>query len=249
MRRRRVGRRNAPMLRPVKMGAQQPVRLFAKHTLMYSNSTTPTAATFQAPLAEFFPLEGNDVIGNGIAGTRNFPSNWVAYASIYNTVRIHGIKITAYFIDVPVQNEAETTSCFYSVPGPNDGIKDVDPYAVTTLLLQDNFMQQKGVRKHKILGDGTQKSSRTVVHNSGYWSIKRIQSELSLDNHVAELEVNADGTAAKLPTLVPYIIHKIVPANQGGFVTNAGYEVRYKVTLYADWFSRRRSFDNSFVQA
>ncbi len=249
VRRRRVGYRNAPMLRPVKMGAQQPVRMFAKHLLTYSNTTTVTVGAFSQSLTEFFPLEGNDVIGSGIAGTRNFPSNWVAYASIYNTVRIHGIKITAYFQDLPVQNENEVTSCFYSVPGPNDGVKDVDPYAVTTLLLEDNMLQQKGIRKHKVLGAGDTNRVKVAIHNSGYWSIKRIQSELSLDNHVAELEVAPDGTAVKLPELFPYIIHKILPAKQGGFGTASVYQVRYVVTLYADWFSRRRSFDNSFTQA
>ncbi len=246
---RRYGARNAPMYRPVRMGAQQPVRMFAKHLLSFSNTTTVTGGAFSQTLNEIFPLQGNDVIGAAVAGTRNFPSNWVAYASIYQTVRIHGIKITAYFQDLPTQPEAGVVSTFYSVPGPNDQSKETDPYSVTSLLLQDNILQQKGVRKNQVLGDGTGKGTKVMVHNSGYWSVKRIQSEITLDNHTAELEVNADGTALKDPELVPYIVHKIIPNRQAGFNAANVYQVRYVVTLYADWFSRRRSFDNSFTQA
>lgn len=235
-----------PMYKPVRMGLQQPVRMFAKHINIVHAQYTPTQGTFQSTVATFFPLSGDNIL-NGTLGQRVRPANWTTYSNIYSTVRIHGVKIDAYFTDLAPQNEGETISTFYSLAGPNDKTVAADPYNITTVLGIDNMLQQKGMRKNRMLGDGTGKTSRTAIHRSGYWSIKRIQSELSLDNDIAELEVNADGSVATPPDLNPQIIHKIVPARQAGFSNTNPVDVRYVVTLYCDWFSRRRAFDPTFT--
>ena len=246
-RRSKRSKRDYPMYRPLKMGFQQPVRMFCKHSLGIQLSIPVTQNGFSATAAKFFPLQGNDVM-TGTAGTRPFPSNWEAYAKIYEKVRIHGIKITAVIDDMTNNSNASFTSNFYSLPGPNSGGEPADPYVVTTAVTVSQFNQLKGIRKNRMIGSGTNSSKRLGMHNGGYWSVKRIQAETSIDGHVAELILNADGTSQHDPEIKPKIIHKLVSNLVGGFGATDSYSCHYKITLYADWYARRRVFDGTFTE-
>lgn len=244
---RRRGKRNAPMYRPVRMGRQQPVRMFAKHIVVINQTCQINAGDFSQRVATFFPTQGNNVL-RGVTGQRMYPANWEAYAAIYGTVRIHGIKIDAYLMNTSANANGGFISTFYSQPGPNGAAEASDPYVVANAITQQAFLQEKGIRKNRVLGTGTQKSSRNNVHKSGYWSVKRIQSENDLAAHETELEVNADGSSLSDPELKMAIFHKLVPEMVTGSASTENLiGVRYVITLYADWSARRRVFAGNFT--
>ena len=224
-----------PLYRPVRAGFQQPVRMFVKHLVNFQITRTWTMGGYSLFSVAIHPLQGNDVFGSSVSGTRPFPSNWETYSRIYSHVRIHGIKITATLTSMQNDANDDNFSVFYSTPGPNDGTTPTDPYSVTTATNVDQFLGVKGLRKNRLLGAGTQKSTKVAVHNAGYWSIKRIQSELSTDAHIAELEVNSDGTSANDPEIVPTIFHKFVTNNNTGRPAGDTVHIRYIIILYADW--------------
>ncbi len=241
-------RRVAPLYRPVKVGHGQPVTILAKHTFNTVQAAAILAGVHEVNAAIFSPMQGNNVL-NGTAGTRAYPMNWTDYSRMYSNVRVHGIKITAYFDDLDAGANDCFTSCWYSLPGPKDGSTPsaVDPYGVTTDLQASLFLQEKQIRKKKFIGSGANKPNGNT-HASGYWSVKRIQSELALDANVTELVVNSDGSAADSPDVIPQVVHKLLATRSGGVGTNVAFSIRYQVTLYCQWYARRRVFETSFTE-
>ncbi len=245
----RKSRRNAPLYRPVRLGHGQPVKALVKHSFNSNHVATFLINGFSVQSMVFTPMQGNNVM-IGTAGTRPFPNNWVDMARQFSNVRVHGVKITAHFDDLEAGANDAFTSCFYSLPGPKDGTEPSasDPYDVTDKIEASQFLQEKQVRKKKFIGSGGNKNWG-VAHNSGYWSIKRIQSELNLDSNVTELVVAADGTAVDSPDVIPQIIHKLVATRDLGIASAESISIRYAVTLYCEWYARRRVYEGTFTEA
>ncbi len=247
-RKRSVGARNAPLYRAVRMGLQQPAQVMVKHSFVIRRSITQTNALFESIASQILPLQGNNVFILAGAGTRAFPNKWTAYSGMYSNVRVHGISIVVHFDEMSANADDGFTSIFYTVPGPKDGSDPADPYTVTGNTSIDQFHQEKQMRKKHIVGTGTTRSG-VSKHAAGYFSVKRIQSDATLDVHVAELEVNTNGTAAISPEIMPKIIHKLTPVAFGGFSSTRSSTMTYKVTLYCQWYARRRVFEGTFTVA
>ena len=241
---RRKGARAIP--RPLKWGSQQPAQVFVKHTLIHRHSVTHVAGTHQLLAASIKPLQGNDIFIDELSGTRVFPNLWVNFADKYRSVRVHGISIKVHFSELSANANEGFVSTFYTAAGPKAGTSPSDPYDVNTQIKVSQFHQEKGLRKKLLLGPYTNGSTNKPVHNAGYFNVKRIQSDESLDTHIAELEVNTNGSAADSPDLSPIIFHKHIPVAFGGLGTETLTET-YRITLYCTWFNRRRVFEPTFT--
>lgn len=239
--RRGATRRRMPMYKPVRLGLNQPVRAIVKHTNVISVATSNQTGAFSRLIKTFLPLKLSDF--DTTVETGRYPMNYTDYARMFNNYRVHGFKITAYFSDMDNDTNDQFISCFYSVPGINDGTQPSDPYSVTSLSSTNAFLQEKGIRKHLIVGNGANNSARRTIHSSGYWDMKRIQSDLQTDAHISEGEVNADGTDKDEPFLKPLIIHKTIASPHAGWAATHGFSVRYHITAYVEWFNRRRIFE------
>ncbi len=231
--------------RPLRWGAQQPAQVLVKHTLVNRVTVSNTVSLFSNTIQRLLPLQGNDVFQNLGAQQRSFPNLWVNFASKYNNVRVNGMSISVTYSDLDNNGNRDFFSCFYTEAGPKDGTDPGDPYTVNSNINVIRFLQEKAIRKKRLLGSFVEKAA-SPVHHAGYFGVKRIQSDASLDQHVAELEVNADGTAADSPEIQPVIIHKHVSNLVGAFPATENMTATYKIVLYCQWFNRRRVFEPTF---
>lgn len=244
----RYSKRLAPLYRAPRLGLGQPARIFVKHTNVMSISASNGLNAFSGTQCTFFPLNLRDIEFSRTA-SRPFPENSPDYARMYTNYRVHGVKIKAFFADLDVNANRAFISCFYSVPGPNDGSTPADPFTINTALTADKFLQIKQIRKHRIVGTGVNNDASMTTHHAGYWAMKRIQSDTTMDAHVAEGEVDATMGAINDPELRPIIIHKTIAQDIGGWPAAKAYTIRYKITFYVEWFARRRSLEDTRTEA
>ncbi len=230
-----------PLYKPVRMGLNQPVRMFVTHTNVLSTTVSNTSGQFSTLVKFFLPLRLRDF--DAAVANERYPMNYTDYARMFSNYRVHGIKITAYFGDMDNDSNDQFVSTYYSVPGPNDGTQPSDPYSVLSADTVNAIMQEKGLRKQLVIGNGANNKPGMTVHNSGYWSMKRIQSDLTHDAHISEGEVAVDGSAVSDPELKPLIIHKLIAMPNAGFGATHNFSIRYKITAYVEWFARRRVFE------
>ena len=234
MRRPRIGR-------SVRVGLNQMPRMFVKMQNCFHKSVSATATNYQglALSLDMLNLQDPD------SGTASLPfaQNFKEYALLYEKYKVHGVKVTAYFNGLTNNENDKFISTFYAEPPALDGSTPSDPYTLGSLNNVSSFLQQRGIRKKTILGSGANKSLSNTIHNGGYWSAKRIMTQ-GLDTYESAGVVNSDGTAAADPEAKPTIYHKIVcPVD--GWATSDTYVVRYKVTFYVEWFSRRRFLEDT----
>lgn len=226
--------------RSVGMGVQQAPRVFCKMVNVVPVGGTfafGTNSGFSTNFSAWNMIKLRDP--NVATASEPFAAAFVDYSGLYERYLVHGVKVECIFTLAAVNDQDEAFfSCAYAMPPPLDGSAPADPYTVNSLNTAVSFLQEKGIRKQLI--GGTNYGQKTLTHDFGYFSIKRLFQDILMDGVDASGEVDATGAAVDDPALQPRIYHKLVSVKHNGLDADIPIEAFYRLTYYVEWFNRRR---------